>query len=638
MCTMQKQPHPLDPMRPEEIWLASQILRKARPGEQVVFRIINLQEPSKSMLLPYLEAEHLQQTLPQRPCREAMVQFFSGTSEHFYEVVVDLERASIVSEKDLRGYHSYTDFEEQTCLEQSCLHDDRILKAIVKFDLPEGAVISVEPWTYAPDGVENATQRLTMCYFYMSLSSHPDASHFMCPLDFCAEVSDTGIEKIFKLPATANEKAHNLRLDEVKRFDRRKIHSGSEYHPDLKPEHRTSTRPYQMLQPEGPLFHTKGQVVEWEKWRFRVGFNNREGLTLHDVTYNDRRLFYRLSLSEMFVPYGDSRAPYPRKAAFDLGNNGAGMSANNLKLGRLFKSTVVTVWGTSSTSTVTTTPSKGEPIILSNVVCCHEVDDGILWKHTNCRTQNAVVAKSRVLILQTIITVAKYEYIIAFHFTQAASIRYEVRATGILSTAPIEINEQVPYGKVVAPGVMAPYHQHLFSLRIDPWLDGQKSSFSTSESVPMPLDQDTSPFGVGYRTRGSIIESESARDLDITKARTFRVLNEKSINPMSDRTVGYEIVPSPAQMLLAHPSSFHSRRSEFADHAFWVTRYHDGELFAAGDHTMQSQGGQGIASWIKGERSVGPSGTSISSSRASQCRRRGYSSVAHFRHHPQSTG
>ncbi|KAK6373511.1 hypothetical protein LTS17_008003 [Exophiala oligosperma] len=410
---MQKQPHPLDPMRPEEIWLASQILRKARPGEQVVFRIINLQEPSKSMLLPYLEAEHLRQTLPQRPCREAMVQFFSGTSEHFYEVVVDLERASIVSEKDLRGYHSYTDFEEQTCLEQSCLHDDRILKAIVKFDLPEGAVISVEPWTYAPDGVENATQRLTM---------------------------------------------------------------------------------------------------------------------------------------------------------------------------------------------------------------------------------NAVVAKSRVLILQTIITVAKYEYIIAFHFTQAASIRYEVRATGILSTAPIEINEQVPYGKVVAPGVMAPYHQHLFSLRIDPWLDGQKSSFSTSESVPMPLDQDTSPFGVGYRTRGSIIESESARDLDITKARTFRVLNEKSINPMSDRTVGYEIVPSPAQMLLAHPSSFHSRRSEFADHAFWVTRYHDGELFAAGDHTMQSQGGQGIASWIKGERSVGPSGTSISSSRASQCRRRGYSSVAHFRHHPQSTG
>lgn len=35
----------------------------------------------------------------------------------------------------------------------------------------------------------------------------------------------------------------------------------------------------------------------------------------------------------MFVPYGDPRAPYPRKAAFDLGNDGAGLNANNLQLG-----------------------------------------------------------------------------------------------------------------------------------------------------------------------------------------------------------------------------------------------------------------------------------------------------------------
>jgi hypothetical protein len=61
----------------------------------------------------------------------------------------------------------------------------------------------------------------------------------------------------------------------------------------------------------------------------------REGLTLHDISYDGRKLFYRLSLSEMFVPYGDSRAPYPRKAAFDLGNNGAGVNANNLQLGKL---------------------------------------------------------------------------------------------------------------------------------------------------------------------------------------------------------------------------------------------------------------------------------------------------------------
>lgn len=40
-----------------------------------------------------------------------------------------------------------------------------------------------------------------------------------------------------------------------------------------------------------------------------------------------------MSLSDMNIPYGDPRAPYHRKAAFDLGDAGAGYTANNLSLG-----------------------------------------------------------------------------------------------------------------------------------------------------------------------------------------------------------------------------------------------------------------------------------------------------------------
>jgi primary-amine oxidase len=53
-------------------------------------------------------------------------------------------------------------------------------------------------------------------------------------------------------------------------------------------------------------------------------------MTIHDVRFMDRDVFYRLSLSEMFVPYGDPRNPIYRKGAFDLGNVGAGVTANNL--------------------------------------------------------------------------------------------------------------------------------------------------------------------------------------------------------------------------------------------------------------------------------------------------------------------
>ena len=94
---------------------------------------------------------------------------------------------------------------------------------------------------------------------------------------------------------------------------------------------RTSLKPYQVVQPEGASFTVKGYLIEWEKWRFRVGFNWREGLTLHDLSFMGRKAFYRLSLSELFVPYGDPRSPIHRKGAFDLGSAGAGVTANNLK-------------------------------------------------------------------------------------------------------------------------------------------------------------------------------------------------------------------------------------------------------------------------------------------------------------------
>lgn len=94
---------------------------------------------------------------------------------------------------------------------------------------------------------------------------------------------------------------------------------------------RTTMKPYNVIQPEGASFTMKGHLIEWEKWRFRVGFNWREGITIHDVHFMDRSAFYRLSLSEMFVPYGDPRSPIYRKGAFDLGNVGAGVTANNLQ-------------------------------------------------------------------------------------------------------------------------------------------------------------------------------------------------------------------------------------------------------------------------------------------------------------------
>lgn len=65
---------------------------------------------------------------------------------------------------------------------------------------------------------------------------------------------------------------------------------------------RQDLRPLQVVQPHGPSFHIEGRRVSWQKWSFYLGWTVREGPVLHDVRYDDRSLFYRVSMSEMTVP------------------------------------------------------------------------------------------------------------------------------------------------------------------------------------------------------------------------------------------------------------------------------------------------------------------------------------------------
>ncbi|KAL1985482.1 hypothetical protein VTN96DRAFT_7812 [Rasamsonia emersonii] len=202
--------------------------------------------------------------------------------------------------------------------EQACLAAPEVKEAISMLKLPENATVCIESWTYGTDGMNDMAERIIMCYFYMRLSDHGDSNHYAYPLDICVEMSgDLTVKRILSLPLGENDRCGLLSEVGVKPFDRNKIHATSEYHPDLVNERRKTTKPYHVVQPQGPSFHTQGNLLTWEKWKMRVGFNYREGLTLHDITYDGRSVFYRLSLSEMFVPYGDSRAPYPRKGAFD---------------------------------------------------------------------------------------------------------------------------------------------------------------------------------------------------------------------------------------------------------------------------------------------------------------------------------
>lgn len=211
----------------------------------------------------------------------------------------------------------------------------------------------------------------------------------------------------------------------------------------------------------------------------------------------------------------------------------------------------------------------------------------------------ACVVRNRELVIQTILTVSNYEYILAFIFNQAGQMDYQVRATGILSTCAIDPETQVEFGTIVHPGVLATHHQHILSLRIDPaigsYSDG--NSLACQESSPLPHEPTFNPHGNGYISKTRIIEKSDGVDIDINRGQTYLIQNPSILNSVNGRPISYKIHSPPMQKLLASPDSFHYKRAEFADHEIYITKYQPDELFSGGKFTNQSRGGHGIKKW-----------------------------------------
>ncbi|EMC95625.1 hypothetical protein BAUCODRAFT_576846 [Baudoinia panamericana UAMH 10762] len=592
----QSEAHPLAPLNAGEIRNAVLLIKAQWPANvDLRFKCVTLHEPAKAETVPFIEAEFHGYNLP-RVDRRAFLNYYLRNTNKFHEAVVNLSTQTV--EKNVRlgpNLHGPGDGEEILAIERVALGDEGVQAEIAKLKLPEGAHVVVDPWIYGSDGV-NDDERLWQAFLYMrdpENSAEADSNHYALPLTISPVISSTSM-KVVRIDHLPTGKDNTI--SGPKPYQRR---PGNEYISELQ-QLRTDLKPLHVVQPEGASFAVTNQgtshVVEWQKWSFRVGFNYREGMVLYDVRYEGRNLFYRLSLSDMNIPYADPRHPFHKKSAFDLGDAGAGVMANDLKLG-------CDCLGSIHYLSAVLADDKGEPMNMPNVVCIHEQDGGIGWKHTNYRTGRAAVVRNRELVLQSIITVANYEYIMAFMFNQAGELAYEVRATGILSTQPIDDGLEVPWGTVVHPGVLATHHQHIFSLRVDPMIDGYHNRLVYDEALPMPRS-DFNPHGTGYYTQETVLEKSGGYDLDFERNRTFKIQNVDVRNAVNGKPVAYKIHAPPFQKILSDTESFNHKRAEFSDSNIYAVRYRDGELYAGGQYTNQSRGGTGVRSWANRKENI----------------------------------
>ena len=365
---------------------------------------------------------------------------------------------------------------------------------------------------------------------------------------------------------------------------------------------RDDLKPLEIVQPDGASFVVDGNHVRWSRWSFRVGFDPYEGLVLHTVDYHDRDrirpVLHRASISEMVVPYGDPGPMHGWKNAFDAGEWGLGRMANSLELG-------CDCLGVIHYFDAVLSTEQGQPYEVPHAVCLHEEDYGILWKHHDLHGGTDETRRSRRLVVSFIATVGNYEYGFYWYFYLDGNIQLEVKLTGIVSPMAIAAGERPEFANVIAPGIAAPHHQHLFSARLDLDVDGPVNSVYEVEAEAVPAGPDN-PWGNAFRSRVTPLESELAarRDTNAATSRTWRVVNEASRNAL-DQPVGYKLVPTVSTpTMLASPASSVGRRAGFARHNLWVTPYRADERRAAGEFPNQHEGGDGLPRWTTADRSL----------------------------------
>jgi primary-amine oxidase len=122
------------------------------------------------------------------------------------------------------------------------------------------------------------------CFLYMRDPMNPsnlDSNYYAFPLAI-SPVVDTVDSKVIRIEFLPT--GEHLGTRTTQPF---KPTPPNEYIPEA--HHlRGDLKPLNVVQPEGASFTvTKsgetGRVIEWQKWSFRVGFNQREGMVVYNV-------------------------------------------------------------------------------------------------------------------------------------------------------------------------------------------------------------------------------------------------------------------------------------------------------------------------------------------------------------------
>lgn len=564
--------HPLDPLSRDEILSVFQIVRKdPNFGEGYYFETVELREPSKDIARSFRPGDPIR--------REARANLFRKDRDGVWRLTVCLEAEKVVKSDYMASAKPMIQLEQFIAIEDAVREAPDFIAACERRGIVDMRNVCIDPWSAGNFGVPDEEGRY-IAHVFAWLRLRENENFYAHPIGGLNAIVDIKTNQVLRVDD------HEIIPIPMKEFD---------YEAQFIEKPRAPYKPLNIVQPDGVSFKLDGHQLTWDKWAFRVGFNSREGLTLHDIQYDGRPVIYRASLVEMVVPYGTPDRGHYRKNVFDIGEYGIGKLANSLKLG-------CDCLGSIQYLDAHLATMNGDVVTIENAICVHEEDAGLLWKHWDFRTDRVESRRARKFVVSCICTVANYEYGIYWYLHTDGTIELELKATGIINTTACHPGQPGRFGKEVAPGVLGHIHQHIFCARLDMSVDGDRNSVVELNTYAAAEGPDN-PHGNAFYEEETVLGSElqACRRVNQETHRAWKIVSSDRKNHVGEPTAyKLEATHPVTPYVAAHSPS--GRRSTFTSNHVWVTSYHPEERYPAGEYMNHSDGSGGVADFVKQDR------------------------------------
>ena len=565
--------HPLNPLTEEEIYSASRIVKNyfAESREKIFFETIQLEEPEKSFVLNFKEGMQIP--------RAARVNVFKEGKIGVHVIKVSISEERVISEEKYSNAQPMIQLEEFLDIENAVKTDPRFIKGCERRGIVDLDLVCVDPWSAGFVASEDEKGR-HISHIFAWVRNSPTDHQYAHPIEGLNATVDIKTLEVIEVIDVGDIPIPKTPGNYISEFEKNP---------------RDNLKQININQPSGVSFEFKDGKLLWDKWSLVVGFNSREGLTLHNVCYDNRSICYRASIAEMVVPYGSPNKTHARKNVFDIGEYGIGKLANSLELG-------CDCLGSIYYMDCWIADTSGNPMKIKNGICIHEEDHGLLWKHYDFRLDSTEVRRGRRLVISSISTVGNYDYASYWYLYLDGEIEFEMKATGVINTVGCIPHSGDKYGTEVAPGVVGQIHQHIFCARLDMAVDGEKNSLYQCDTE-QETSSELNPFGNAFYVQEKALKVEGGFKRNPEKQRYWKFVSETKKNKMGNNT-SYKLEPTGSIASFHDPNGPSGSRMKFIFNSLWVTEFDREERYPAGEFVNGSKSDDGLPSFVKKKRSI----------------------------------